>query len=88
MAIPKDEARSARAVGGSPLAPKDEAHPRSARARWGPARTVRLDDLNPDERTAVLTLVRLFGAKREPGTLSETCVPGSVEVRRASDTTP
>ena len=48
-----------------------------ARRRWGPVRTVRLDDLNPDERNAVVTLVRLFGAKKEPASLSETCEAGS-----------
>jgi hypothetical protein len=48
-----------------------------ARRRWGPTRVVRLDDLNPDERNAVVTLVRLFGAKREPASLSETCEAGS-----------
>lgn len=57
--------RSARARGGSPLAPKDPAHVASARARWGPARVVRLDDLDSDERAAVLALVRLFGAKKD-----------------------
>ena len=45
--------------------PKDPAHVASARARWGPARVVRLDDLNPDERNAVLVLVRLFGARKD-----------------------
>jgi hypothetical protein len=48
-----------------------------AAARWGGPRLVRLDDLNPDERNAVVTLVRLFGAKREPASLSETCEVGS-----------
>jgi hypothetical protein len=45
-----------------------------------------LDDLSPDERSAVLTLVRLFGAKREPAAV-ETPAGSVPEVRDAATPT-
>lgn len=50
-----------------------------ARKRWGTQRIVRLDDLSDDERSAVLTLVRLFGAKKDATEISRPVASKTIE---------
>lgn len=55
----------------------------AARARWGPQRVVRLDDLTPEQRRLVLALIE--AARNEKATtVSETPVVATPEVARDS----